>query len=240
MRWLISVILALMLASFPSNASRLFDDAGSDEYLSNANAIVSATPFTLVGWFRGNDGAATGTVISIGDTAGAQDEFNLQGDGTATNNEIAFYARRATTSTAFTINSVGYVVDVWAHTSGRSASATSRFVTINGADEGASTSSKVPVGLDTTRIGVRTRSSTGDFMSGDLAEVAIWSISLTDADILSLAKGASPLMVRPDSLVSYWPIWGDASPENDIVGSFNMTVNGTPTKSVHPRIYYPE
>jgi hypothetical protein len=73
---------------------------------------------------------------------------------------------------------------------------------------------------------------------GAVAFPAIWNFTLTDADVASLAAGASPLMVQPGNLVSYCRLTGGSSPEPDLLGgSFALT--GTPTESVNPRIFRP-
>jgi Concanavalin A-like lectin/glucanases superfamily len=53
---------------------------------------------------------------------------------------------------------------------------------------------------------------------GDLAHVAVWADGLTDAEVLALARGVSPTMVRLATLRGYWPLLGNASPEPCIVG----------------------
>lgn len=71
-----------------------------------------------------------------------------------------------------------------------------------------------------------------------LADVAMWNTALASEDIKMLAKGVSPLMIQPQSLVHYWPLIGADSPEIDRAGGFQMTWNGAPVKvSDHPRIY---
>lgn len=43
-------------------------------------------------------------------------------------------------------------------------------------------------------------------MEGDISEVGYWNVALTDADVAVLAKGVSPLLVRPEGLVAYWSL----------------------------------
>lgn len=73
-------------------------------------------------------------------------------------------------------------------------------------------------------------------MSGRIGHCAIWNASLSDQEIETLAQGVSPLRVRRDALVAYWPVNGQ-SPEIDIVGGINLTVNGT-TVAEEPPIPY--
>lgn len=77
-----------------------------------------------------------------------------------------------------------------------------------------------------------------DTFVGRLAEVAVWSTYLTDAEQAALAKGVCPKLVSPQSLVFYCPLIGRNSPETDFKGGLTGTVTGTSTET-HPRIYYP-
>ena len=75
---------------------------------------------------------------------------------------------------------------------------------------------------------------------GKIAECAAYSVSLTAAEIAVLAAGFSPLFVRPDKLVGYWPLGGPYAPDNtDIVGGNTLTINNSPAAETHPRIIYP-
>jgi hypothetical protein len=87
-----------------------------------------------------------------------------------------------------------------------------------------------------TQIGARMAGAT--FANGTIAEVGVWNVALAAADFLALSKGISPLLVRPDALVAYWPLIGHASPEIDLRGRNELTVTGA-TQVAHPRIMYP-
>lgn len=72
------------------------------------------------------------------------------------------------------------------------------------------------------------------YFVGDQSEFAYWSVPLTAAEIAALHAGYSPLMVRPGSLIDYYPIFGESSPEIGLKGN-TATVNGT-AKVAHPRV----
>ena len=75
---------------------------------------------------------------------------------------------------------------------------------------------------------------------GYTAEAALWDVGLSDDEMAALAKGFSPLLVRPESLRSYWPILGAGAPEPNLVDSgANLTVTGSVPKADHPRIIMP-
>jgi len=83
-------------------------------------------------------------------------------------------------------------------------------------------------------IGNRPGNTTRSF-NGDLAEVAIWNSALTTVQILSLAKGFSPLFVQPQNLIAYWNLIRGL---NDRMGASNGAATGT-TVVAHTRMIYP-
>jgi hypothetical protein len=107
---------------------------------------------------------------------------------------------------------------------------------VSEATAAAPTNSSITV--NQTEIGVLQRTSAAQFWDGDIAECAMWNAVLDAAEIAALAKGYSPLLIRPANLVAYWPLVGKNSPETDIVGRYDMTVTGA-TASAHPRIFLP-
>jgi hypothetical protein len=75
--------------------------------------------------------------------------------------------------------------------------------------------------------------------ASSMAEWAVWnSASATAQDISALASGVCPLLVLPSALVDYIPIWGDGSPEPNLVSTDSGTVTGT-ARSSHPRAIMP-
>src|ERR1700733_8758812 len=64
---------------------------------------------------------------------------------------------------------------------------------------------------------------------GKLAEEVFWNNTiLTQAEVTALAKGASPLKVRPESLTFYVPMFGNTSSEVDwSPNHYAVTVTGT-------------
>lgn len=82
-------------------------------------------------------------------------------------------------------------------------------------------------------------STYSDAYTGVLAEAAIWDTVLSAADVAILADGYAPTFVKPANLLSYWPLFGRASTEPDVWGSYPLTVGAGATQSAHPRIIYP-
>ena len=72
------------------------------------------------------------------------------------------------------------------------------------------------------------------FHDGKLAEVGIWNVALTAAEIASLAKGMTCDKVRPQSLVFYAPLVRNLQ---DVRGGLTITNNNTATVATHTRVY---
>ncbi len=83
-------------------------------------------------------------------------------------------------------------------------------------------------------IGQRFSSPESRF-DGDVAEVASWAVALSAPEIASLAKGFSPLLVRPASLKAYWPLVRDGRPH---FGPSAASLVGSPNVSAHSRMFY--
>lgn len=72
-------------------------------------------------------------------------------------------------------------------------------------------------------------------IDGAIGPLAIWDVALGAGERAALAKGASPLMVRPSGLKTYVPVWGGTTTEGDLaVGSIAWSVTGTMARRDHP------
>jgi hypothetical protein len=203
----------------------------SNQALTSSSVPVTAVPLTIACW-----GAAANSVFQTGvdlwdGNAGSPDRFGLFFAGNASR---VIRARSDQGGTEASANSAtGYTAGVWCHAAAVFASSTSRTAYLNGAAGTTNTTSNTPSGVSRTDIG----GSTGNSMSGQLAEIGVWSVALEASEIAALAAGACPLLVRPDSLVSYWPLMGRYSPEIDVVGGLDLTLNASPAYADHPRIF---
>ncbi len=65
-------------------------------------------------------------------------------------------------------------------------------------------------------------------LSGSLADWAVWNVTLKQAEVIALAKGIRPGLIRPLSLITWYPLDGLESPEPDLSGNArNGTLTGT-------------
>lgn len=203
---------------------------GSSQYATNATTPVTAVPLTMACWFKTSDTTNEQVLLTIGDTGGTADEFALVANG-ASSDTVQAQTRRTSTSTASSTSS--YSADTWHHACAVFNSSTDRRAFIDGGSKGTEATAKVPTGLDAIRIGAVARSSASKFLTGSVAHAAIWSVTLTDAEVAALAAGLSPLRMRPGALVFFAPLLGLASPEPDYTtGQRLLTLTDTPTAAV--------
>lgn len=218
--------------------ARTFDDASS-QYLQYSGAIVSSYPVTMALWFYSNDASvyqmAFSQCLSTDDGSEMTLEVRNSGNGQtiAAKSGVVGFGGRAISTTSWSTNT-------WHHHCGVFSGEDARAVYLDGGSKGTdSTSGGGTPSLNRTTIGGKVDLTPTLYFSGSLAEVAMWNVALTDAEAAILALGYSPLMVRPASLVAYWPLIGRLSPEIDTVGGFDMTLNNSPTTAAHPRVIYP-
>ena len=214
--------------------ARLFNDVTPD-FLQIDQAVVTGPPFSVSAWARSDDLTIHQSVFWIGDKDVADQQLTLRVDGLTGGDPIVMRALAGDASGAFT--SSGYSANTWHHIFGSTASSSDRSAYIDGGSKGTNAETIAPSGIDRTTIGMSGDSTPSRGMSGDIAHVAVWDVVLTDDEVATLAEGISPLRVRRDSLIAYWPINGQ-SPEPDIVGGLNLTLGGAPTQSEEPPIPY--
>ena len=215
--------------------ARNFDDASSHG-LSVASAPLTAYPFTMACWFNSDDATITQILMSICDSASANEEWSLRAAGAVAGDPIRFTSRTGGTNRNAD-TTVGYSTGAWTHACAVGVSATNRSVYINGGSVGTNVTSSTPTSLDTFSIGVSAISVPFGYMSGDIAEAAIWNVALAAEDVARLALALDPRMVRPQGLVAYWPLIGRYSPEIDRRGGLGLTVSGA-VAAVHPRMFH--
>lgn len=215
--------------------ARDFD--GTTDYLELTSAVETAAPCTLVAWAN-VDNLTDGHCL-VGLCAKASSNgFFLYAEGRTSDRVFAYSDQSSTFDSASSASS--YTTGTWFHAGAVFASSTSRTAYLNGVAGTTNTTSNTPSGISHTMIGAAWyTNSLLDDTDGRIAEVGIWNAALTTAEMAMLAKGLSPLFVRPASLVLYAPMLGRADPEPDLVGANVLTVNGTPSQSAHPRIIYP-
>lgn len=79
--------------------------------------------------------------------------------------------------------------------------------------------------------------STANQIDGRIAELTVWKGDITDSGFAALAKGMPSSRIRPNVIISYYRLDGNASPETDLSGNRkNATITGTISKANHAPI----
>lgn len=177
--------------------------------------------------------------MNIRDASGGFNQYSLQAVGAVAGDPV-----RATTQNFLTVanadTSSGFSAGSWQHAAAVFGSSTDRRAFLNGGSKGTNATSVTdPSGLDSVAVGAFAGAHTFP-MFGLIAHAAIWNIALSDAEVAALAAGAHPMMVRPEALVAYWPMFDEHASQIDWVGGVTLTVAGNPTKAASdPRIGLP-
>ncbi len=201
----------------------------ASNYYSGA-APVTAVPLTMACWgYLNSSGGAYGVMYQ-----------GISGSGT---NRFSLYISGGLDVSVATDDAGGQSIasragpstGTWFHMGGVWSAANNRRAYFNGVGGTAQTTSRTPAGVSQMRIGLSMTSTAG--FPGYLAECGTWNAALTDAEMAALAKGVSPLLIRPANLVSFAPLM-DGGPVDWT--ETPLAMNGTvPNTDLTPRIIRP-
>jgi len=216
--------------------ARLFDD-GSSEYCDIGSAAVSGEPFSMACWFYSDSITSTQALMSIADGDVTYQYYALRAEGAVAGDYIAAMSwdgnqtRKAQTTS-------GYSANTWHHAAGVWGASDDKHAYLDGGSEGTnSDSSFVTNTLDHMCIGCTADSTPAFYVSGRVAEAAIWDVALTDAEIAILGDKYSALWVRPDHIIAYWAFSID---DQDWMGDYDLSPQNTPSWAAHvPGMIYP-
>jgi len=228
----------------------LFD--GTNDYLTSTNLAgngpISSYPVTLSAWIKPNSLGTSAMnydfqdfVISDGsDTArigiGAS-KYSKWGMYTAGQKSQSAASQWSQTSANPWTNLVGVFNDT-----------NDRDGYINGSSNtfhnGGNITSNTLSDADIVGVGYGSLDSgTPSYSKNTVAECALWNVALTTTEIDSLAAGFSPLFIRPESLVLYYPLGGpyaaDVGTAFAGTATHNLSITGSPTSAANPPIIYP-
>jgi hypothetical protein len=217
-----------------------YDFNGSNQSATSTSAPVTAEPLTIAAWFKSDVNNARAVIVSIADTngssAGDQPFLALVEDGTKAGDPICATSFNRNGNADEATSTSGFTVGTWHHGCAVFTSLSSRTVYLDGGSSATNTST-LPSRLQTvdkTALGCLGRSTNAAFYNGQVAEVGIWNVALTAAEIASLADGMTCDKVRPQSLVFYAPLVRNLQ---DVRGGLTITNNNTATVANHPRVY---
>lgn len=212
--------------------ARTLSSASSNRWL-GTNLLRLAEPLTLAGWCRRNGtlNAVGGTLIAL-DTAAGSSRWQITANSTF--NAVALSCNSA--GTAASSISSGALADLtWGHIGGVFASPASRQSYLNGVGSAVETTSITVTQPDSIRLGARAFSGAeGIYWNGDLAHLAIWSAALSPTEMQMLYAGVSPLLIRRNALLGYWPLDDQGITANDAVSKRRLDANGVPAFTPFP------
>ena len=134
-----------------------------------------------------------------------------------------------------------YQSGVWHHCCGITADEDDHLVYFDGVAGEHLYSTVAYKGYDRISIAAFRDSSPSGYTTGKIAEAAVWNVALTADEVKALAKGFSPLFVRPANLKAYWPLirLGSTIDAPDLVGGYHLTAYNGPITAPHCRIFRP-
>lgn len=231
-----------------------FTAGGKDTTIYPGAMYTTSYPSTLACWVRvdnsgtniGSDGLPTALMdLLVVQKTSANSKLTLQLDGGSVGDP--FRAAVSVNSGAFAggtaVASGGLTSNRWYHVAGIFNGTLSRWCFVDGISGTVNTTSRAAfTGSDWTMIGARRGTLGGGFVStarfnGKIAETAVWTARLTDDEIMSLAKGACPTQVRPQSLEFYAPLVQGTQELMYDRGFSGVGAGSFPTKFEHTRIF---
>lgn len=223
--------------------ARSFD--GSTQYLEyagNAAQLNASDPFSMFCWAYPVDTATPCPLLSIylPDFYPWNHVLALGGDNSPFLAVPVLAQSSAYLTGPFQASIVNaYSANRWVACGGVWANQSSRQVYANGVPGTPDTNNvNNPYGPNTTGIGTACAgplfAPPRTYANCPIAEAAVWNVALTDAEMLALAKGVKPYLIRPKNLFGYWPLHGLQSPEADRSGKAqNMILTAAPPSFNH-------
>lgn len=200
---------------------------GTTDWLQLTSTPVANPPATFACWFNPDSLAWSVLNSSVGYST-AHWYMGLwmsdTGQVSAQYRTINGLFSATTTATA----SVGQ----WSHGAVVNAGSANHHAFIDGGDKTSTASGAGLANCNQIHIGARRTNAAYNYFDGKILWPAIWDVALTDGEIASLAAGAYPPDIRPDSLVFFHPLGGfDGQHDKSILTGADLTANGSPTWS---------
>jgi hypothetical protein len=196
--------------------------AANSRYLS-AGATVTALPFTMSCWVNAAANAF-GVCMAFGNGAGLRVLLGID-----------INKSFIQTDSLFSYSTNTYAANTWTHVAATARSGSGGgqpwLGGVGGATIAPTFSNLTPT---ETFIGARRNTTIGVYLTGLIADAAVWNAELTADEIKSLSTGMTADKVRPQSLVFYAPLVRDLI---DAKGGLTITNNNTATVANHPRVY---
>jgi len=215
--------------------SRFFDVGASDS-VSNASNPVQTYPFSYFAWQNSKNLTGAQHIIGLVNPGSSVEFCRLSCQGNAAGDPIR---NISLSGGAFSANStIAYTADVWQSSCGTmEAGANKNIVYLNGGNKATATGQDpVPTTMTTVSIGRVLDLTPANTFDGEIAHCAVWTVILTDAEVLILSHGVNPFIVRHEALALYYPLDGNESPEPEYVAQLNGTVSGAIKSTTGPPV----
>jgi len=215
--------------------SRLFT-AASSQYLIQDSASFTSLPYSFACYFQAATLGSDVALIWLGDKDQSNTYFAM---ALSASSQLSIVAR--TGSGTFSASSAASLsTGVWYHGLVSIASATDQRVFVNGADKATQTSSSAPYSaIDRMGFGSYRDTTPDRYFDGLMAQPAFWNVALTDADAAALGAGVSPLLIRSQNLIKYYPYFGRDAADIDVISGGTLTNFGATTGNDEPRVLEP-
>lgn len=201
--------------------------SGSEGNYLGGSSPVSAYPITMSIWFNPDRNDNTYDAMFLGASGSEYVGIYLN----LANSSGNAYVTATVNDSVYAATSNQYAAETWNHAAATFGSNTNRRAFLNGQGGTVNTTTRsMTTPVNTMIGGFNIGSNVFGAMGGDLADAAVWNIVLTDAEIVALSKGVSPLNIRPSNLMAYWPIYGISSPEPNLArtgSALNLTLGAT-------------
>lgn len=214
-------------------------DFASGDYLRYATSEAPPSNVSLSAWINPDTVSGINMIFGRDQSGEGLRVWQLRTNG-ANLEFIVFVADTPHTATT----SGGVSASAWNHAFG-SYDGETVLVVVNAGTAATNTTPSGNIDSDSTNLfighrGVDTGPTLGaEPYEGLIAEVAMWSVALTEGERIALANRVSPLRIRTQSLLAYWPLYGLGSLETNLVANTkHLTPTGT-TQGNHAPVQQP-
>ena len=201
---------------------------GTSQYLQSTGTTVTVHPMSWSGWFYFDSLSRFDTLLVIR----SSETFVGWDLRKETTNKIQANVYNGSNVYAESTSSV--LAGTWVHLGAVYASTSSKKIYVSGTLEDTDTTPDFGVDGAANRIVLGAFVGGGAPLAGRIAQVGIWNLGLSDANMASLAAGALPSAVAAANLQNYYKLVSDGT---DTQGNNNLTAVGSPTYGSDPDIF---
>lgn len=174
---------------------------GTSDFISLPLSFT-APPFTFMCWIRPAFVTNGEAAIWLGDSATA-DSRHWLGPGWVNQNDLIAATRQNTGSDGGAVATSVLIQNVWQHICGVWVSESSRLLYLNGRQVATDTTNVVPEAINTFTIGRHSDSTPGSYYSGQLEDVRVYDIALSEAMVMTIYRNTMAPFEWADKLMKH-------------------------------------